>query len=395
MRLRSDEGGWVLMSAVGLMAIMASVALATAGFVDTQTKESGVVRTKETAFNVAEAALNAQIFALAREWPGQGKASNPYGVCTQGSASSRCPSAATLASLFTSPDTASSVGWSTAVRDNNASQAQSFYSDGVTGSAPGYDANGDGRVWVRAQGTANGKKRTLVALVRVDEVFEPLPKGAVIAGRLDIDNNGNKVMVDATNGSYPAVTVRCAKEVGTCVGHPWLLGGFTGKFTDQISPPTYVDRYPGGDAASPDGRERLRQTAIANGTYYSSCPAAVPSGDVVWIESGDCRWTGTGGGNSPGNPGLMIINNGTIYLGGTTYFYGLIYAVNPNDLPTTIVDLQGNTEVVGGVLVDGPGNLSIGSSKLNIKLDESAWNKARSYTSAGMIQNTWREIPST
>jgi Tfp pilus assembly protein PilX len=397
-RLRKDEGGWVLMTAIGLLAVMASIAAATAGVVDTQTRESGVTRTKETAFNLAEAALNAQIFALARDWPGQGRQDDPYPVCTPASTSARCPSAATISTLFASPDTATSSSWETIVRDNNASQAQSFYSDELAATAPAYDSNGDGRVWVRAEGVAAGRKRTLIALVRVDEIFEEMPRGAVIAGRIDLDNQGKKVMIDGTNGSYPTVTVRCSRNDGVCLGHGWVgdpvNGHVDGKFEDQVWPPTFVDNYGGGDATTPEARERLKATAAANGDYYPSCPPEVPSGPVVWIESGNCRWTGNGGGNSEASPGLLIINNGTLYFGGTTFFHGIVYALNPTLSAGTVVDLQGNTEVIGGVLIDGPGSLSVGSSKLNVKLDQRAWNAARSYTNAGMIQNTWREIKS-
>ena len=397
-RLRNDEGGWVLMTAIGLMAIMLSVALATMSYVDTQQRQSGVTRGKETAFNLAEAALNAQIYALSREWPGVGRAAAQYQPCTRTSVSPRCPSEATLGALFTSPDALNGTTWRTTVRDNSSSDGssntQSFFSDTTTAASPGYDANDDGRLWVRAEATAQGRKRTVIALVRVDEVFEELPRAAVISGRMRIDNSGNKTMVDATAGGYPAVRVRCAKEDGVCLGHEWGANPMD-RWAEQISPPTYEDNYSGGDAASPDARERLRQTAIANGTYYTSCPATPPSGDIVWIDNGNCVWNGTTGANSRAHPGLLIINNGTVYFGGTTYFFGIIYALNPTDSTGTVVNLQGNTEIVGGVLIDGPGNLSIGSSKLNIELDETAWNGARSYTSAGMIQNTWREIKST
>jgi Tfp pilus assembly protein PilX len=397
-RVRHEEDGWVLATAMVLMAIMLPIGLASLNYIDTQQRESGAGRTRETAFNVAEAALNAQIFALTKEWPGVGKAAQPYTACNQASATSRCPNPTTLKSLFTSPDVATGLTWSTSVRDNNTGSTQNFYSDTLTATSPGYDANGDGRLWVRAQATARGRTRTIVSLVRVEEIQEALPRGAVISGKLSIDNNGNKVMIDATVGAYPAVTVRCSKIVGICVGHGWvgslLTGALGGKFTAQVSPPTYVDNYAGGDAATAEAQLRMKNTAIANGTYYATCPSTVPSGAIVWIESGNCHFTGNGGGNTAASPGLLIINNGTLYFGGTTYFYGVVYAINPTDSSGTIVDLQGNTEITGGVLVDGPGNLSVGSSKLNIKLFPTAWDSIRSYGSAGIIQNTWREIRS-
>jgi len=115
------EDGWVLITAMGLMAIMLSVIFATMNYVDNEQKQSRLTRTRETAFNVAEAALNAQTFALAKEWPGTGKANDQYPICTPNSTSLRCPSPAYMQSLFTGVDARGGITWTTQVRDNNAS----------------------------------------------------------------------------------------------------------------------------------------------------------------------------------------------------------------------------------------------------------------------------------
>jgi hypothetical protein len=47
------------------------------------------------------------------------------------------------------------------------------------------------------------------------------------------------------------------------------------------------------------------------------------------------------------------------------------------------------------VLIDGPGGLIAGSSKLNVNLADDAFNEVASYVSAGLVQNTWREIQPT
>ncbi len=400
-RLRHSEDGWVLVTAMGLMAIMLSVILSTMSYVDTQTKQSSVTRTRETAFNVAEASLNAQTFALAHEWAGLGLATNPYPTCTHLSTSSRCPSAATMQSLFTSADARQGVSWTTQVRDNNAAGSTSFYSDALTATAPGYDANNDQKVWVRAQATAQGKTRTLVALVGVEEVFEDLPRAAVVAGRLTISNMGNKVLLDGTKGSSATVNVRCQptqNEATACLGHRLGWGGIQNMndlewwLSKQLSPVTYKTNYTSSDSASEEARERLKATAIADGTYYATCPALPPAGDVVWIESGNCNWSYNGTVNSAASPGLLIVNNGTVNFDGTFIFYGIVYAVNAQNSTGVVVEMEGDAQVIGGILIDGDATLIAGSSKLNVNLDENAWQKAKSYVSAGMIQNTWREI---
>jgi Tfp pilus assembly protein PilX len=399
-RLRHEEG-WVLVTAMGLMAIMLSVILVTMNYVDTQTKQSSITRTRETAFNVAEAALNAQTFALAKEWPGVGKANDPYPTCTQVSTSPRCPAAANMQSLFTSADARTGVTWTTQVRDNNVSGSASFYSDTLTATSPGYDSNGDGRVWVRAQATARGRTRTLVALVGVEEIFEDLPKAAIIAGRLQISDMGNKVLVDGTHGTLPTVAVRCepqSVETVPCLGHAIDGSGIKNRtqlessLNKQLSPPKYTSSFTGGDATTQEVRDRLRNTAIANGSYYATCPPTIPTGNISWIESGNCSYSSNTVINSAASPGILIVNNGSINLDGSMVFYGVIYGVNSQRTTGVVVELEGNVQVIGGILIDANGELIAGSSKTNVTLDDVSWTKAKSYAAAGMIQNTWREI---
>jgi len=407
-QLRSDEGGWALFTAITLMVVMLGISTATFGYVDSQTAQSRTGRVKETAFNLAEAAMNAQIFQLARDWPAAGSATNQYPTCTQSSTATRCPSSTQLRDLFTSPDVDGTATWSTTVRDNNTNASQNFYSDTLTASAPGYDANGDGQMWVRSQGRAKGKTRTIVALVRAQEQAEDLPRGALISGRLDISNSGHKIIIDAQGGSSQSglVAVRCTPqllETTPCLGH--ALGGgllstalasLDALLNFQINPNITQTGYGTAPAMTAEARARMKNTAIANGTYYASgCPTAAGlSGQIVYIENGDCFYTSNTQFNSPASPGMVIVANGSLYLGGTTNFYGIIYHANESASSATAVQIQGNAVVTGGVLVDGQATTIAGSSKLNIRLDLNAYNKVRSYGSAGVVQNTWREIKS-
>lgn len=407
-RLRRDDGGWALVTALTLMTVMLGVAAATYGYVDGQTKQSRVGREKETAFNMAEAVMNAQIFQLGRDWPGGGSAVNQYPSCTQDSVSTRCPSAAQLNDLFASPDVDAATTWATAVRDNNTNATQNFYSDAQTQASPGYDANGDGRLWVRAQARARGRTRTIIAMVRAQEQAEDLPRGALISGRLSISNNGHKAIIDASGGSSESglVAVRCtpsAVETTPCLGHALSVVPFGGLLSNlnalldfQISPNITQTGYGDQPAMTAEARARMKATAIANGTYYASgCPTAAGlSGQIVYIENGNCSYTSNTVFNSDAAPGMVLIANGSLYLGGTTVFHGIIYHANELQTASTAVQVQGNASVYGGVLVDGQATTIAGSSKLNIQLDPDAYNAVRSYGSVGVVQNTWREIKS-
>ena len=73
-RMSAREDGWVLVSAIVLMAIMLSVGLAAFKFVDTGQTRSRESRERESSLSLAEAALYAQGFALTKNWPNPAKA---------------------------------------------------------------------------------------------------------------------------------------------------------------------------------------------------------------------------------------------------------------------------------------------------------------------------------
>jgi hypothetical protein len=393
-RVRQEEGGWALVTAIILMSVMLATGLAFSSVVDTQQGASREQRERETAFNLAESALSAQLFSFARPagWPGAGFATNPYPVCTQGSVNPRCPNDGQLRSAFTSVDLDPQATWETVVRDNANSE---FYDDAATAGNPGYDSDGpdgrgDGRLWVRARATAKGKTRTLVAMVRIYKQSEDVPKSALIAGKVYFDNAGNKAFIRGGG----AVQARCLEPVpatGVCIGNknnydlPTQMPGSTPVYNTAIPP-----------AMTPEARERLKQTAISNGTYYTSCGNQPPSaaGAVVYIASGTCKWTGSKTYNSPQAPGLLIMERGTLQM--YEDYYGVIYHANLDNRAgePAIVDTSGNGHIFGGVLVDGPGLLQVGTSKDNITFDPNAFEAVKSYGSAGVIQNTWREIKS-
>ncbi|UTI66055.1 hypothetical protein NBH00_07580 [Paraconexibacter antarcticus] len=396
-----DDGGWVLVTSIMMLAMMLVISASVLSITNVQMGQARVQRVRETAFNLAEAGLNGQIFSLARDWPGAGAAANPYPVCSGSVSSSRCPTTSQITSLIPSAD-ATGATWQTVVRDNGTPGTASFYSDALVLAQPAYDANKDGQLWVRATATAQGKSRTVVALVRADQQDEDIPHAALITGRLSISNMGNKTIIDASAGAGVATaTVRCVpapNETTACLGHPVGqppigntvadLASYLGK---QLTPNVTTTGYAGGPAMTPEARARLKATAIADGTYFTGCPPTL-TGHVVYIEAGNCSYTGNSVFNSATDPGMVLMATGTLYLGGTTVFNGVLYHANLANDTGPVLQLQGNTNVIGGVLVDGDGQTIAGSSKVNIQLSQSAFRAVKSYGSAGIIQNTWREI---
>lgn len=402
----TDERGWALVTAMLLMAIMLATILSVAAYVDGQTKLGAASRKRETAFNMAEAAMNMQTYALSRDWPGLGQQLTPYPVCTPSTAVSRCPSPTELSNLIASPDSTGAT-WQTQVRDNGGdSNSANFYSDATVLAQPSYDANNDGRMWIRSTATARGKTRTIVELVRVEPESIDMPHAAVVAGRLDLTNAGNKVAIDLTKSTGAAgfVAVRCTpamNEPSACLGQQ------LGKSPTQTQPkwdalvqkeisPYDGHIYPGYNGApaiSDANRQQLKLRAIADGTYYTGCPATLPSAAVVYVESGDCVWQSNSVWNSLAAPGIVIMNSGTITMKGTADFWGVIYGVNAQGSSGVVVSLQGSGTIHGGVFVDGNGIVSVGgTSNSNIIYEDTALNGIKAYGNAGLIQNTWREI---
>jgi Tfp pilus assembly protein PilX len=400
-----DEQGWALLTAILLMTIMLGTILTVATYVDGQTKLGADSRKRETAFNMTEAALNGQIFALSQQWPGAGAATNTalqYPTCTQASTDSHCPNAAALSKLIASPDATNAL-WQTVVRDNGGS-SPNFYSDTLTLGQPAYDANLDKQLWVRATSTARGKTRTMVTLVRVEEQQEDLPHASIIANRLSDSNNGNKTLVNMTNstGANGFIGVRCTPVPGetlTCLGQPRPETGDwpTSLVQTQLSPYDghIQTAYPQGNLVSPSARARLKQRAIEDSSYYATCPAALPTtATVIWIDSGDCHFQGTDSTSAE----MLVINTGSIEFLGNRDFTGVIYAINSTNRTDSVVMLHGNGHVFGGVLVEGDGGVDVGSSgngggvQGNLVFDDNAFKAVKSYGTAGMVQNTWREI---
>jgi Tfp pilus assembly protein PilX len=400
----NDERGWALLTAILLMTMMLGTILAVAQFVDSQTKLGADTRKRETAFNMSEAALNGQIFALSQQWPGAGASTNTslqYATCTQASTGAKCPNPSALTNLIASPDS-SGATWQTQVRDNGGS-SPNFYSDALTLGQPAYDANNDKQVWVRATSTTRGKTRTMVTLVKVEEQQEDLPHAAVIANRLNDSNNGNKTLINMTNstGQNGFIGVRCTptvNETQTCLGQPRGTGTWpTDLVETQLSPYDghIQTNYSTGALMTPAARERLRQRAIDDGFFYSTCPAALPTtATVIWIDSGACQFQGTDSTSAE----MLVLNHGSVEFLGNKDFTGVIYAINADNLSSNVVMLHGNGHVYGGVLVEGNGTVDVGSSGNgggvtgNLVFDDNAFKAVKSYGTAGMVQNTWREI---
>jgi Tfp pilus assembly protein PilX len=400
-RLRAEEG-WAMVVAIMVTALMVSMGLATAVVVDSQTQGSARERLDESDFNLAQGALISEMSILTARWPGGSGAAFPT-QCTSASVSTQCPDPSMMRASYNTVDYASSPTWNVQVRDNTTGD---FYSDSATSTALHFDSNTDGKVWVRATATVKQHTQAVVGLIQVDKQFEQLPESALVAGKLTISNNGNKPLIctklpddlsgkDCTSSSSQPgpVQVRCTTYTSSCLDIRSPIDNSV-----QIAPYNVQVGYPAAPSLSPEALGRLRARAQADGTYYSgTCPSSMQgpqAGMVVFVDSANCSYGSNSDFNALSAPGVFIINNGTLDLGGNSTYYGVIYAANPPASGTT-VNLGGNTSVVGGINIDGNGTLVAGSSHVNLIFDKFAFSKVTSYGAAHLVQNKWRHFVPT
>jgi hypothetical protein len=388
------EHGYAVVTALVLTTFMLTIGLAAFGFVDTQQKESGTERERESRLNLTEGALSSQIFLLSRNWPESAASAYPA-TCTETSTDQKCPNATQLKSHFSAVDFKLNPTWTVQVVDNPGAEGR-FYSDSLLNPAVAakWDASGpqgvpDGEMWVRAEGLLDGRKRVVVARVRAAREELPLPMNAAfVAGSIRAANSGNKVIV--TGGGI----VRCSNGVNgqdppsrngnNCEGFD--PGQVVGAVTPDTDTPAHI--------MPSSAVESLRAMAQARGTYFpDSCPAN-PSGEVVFVEKGNCKYPSGMTVNSPTKPGMFIVYDGTIEVNGNqnVIWYGIIYGYNAQNSNGTVVDVSGNADIHGAVYVDGAGVLTTGSSKSNLVYDQGIVQTRYVYGTAGIIQNTWREL---
>jgi hypothetical protein len=298
-RMPGREDGWVLASAIVLMAIMLTVGLASFAFVDTGSKRSRESRERESSLSLAEAALYAQGFALTKNWPNPTKQLG--GDCSSGagltSATLYCPDRNVLAkgssangsvAQLSNAELDANATWTTKVRDNYGALKASYnpaVADGTltegTVSCPQtpcrMDFNGDRQLWVSAKAVVRGRPRSIVARLKLEQLRESVPQAGVVAGALDITNNGNKLMLDGTGSS---VVVRCSPLTSSsCMSYDASKGQLTPAPASTPSQPNFM---------TPAQLERFKARAITDGTYFAAgtCPssAAQLTGAVVWVE---------------------------------------------------------------------------------------------------------------
>jgi Tfp pilus assembly protein PilX len=386
------ERGFALVPALLVMVILLTFATAALALADGDQADSRRERERESSFQLTEGVLNAQIYQLSMRWPGKTTVTPYPASCGPTTTNGDCPTASALNAQFKTVDYAAGSQWETEVRDNGGA-TPNYWTDALLTSASRYDANDDNFLWVRASGVIHGRKRTLVALVEAENVTLNFPRATLVSGHFDVSNNGNKVMID-TNGesnqfSPGDIIVRCALGSAGCASYQAGKG--------QIAPDTVRSNPAQPRAVSVEALDQLRDRAKAEGNYYTGCAPSLAGdqpGELVFMENATgCHFNANAVYNTAAKPGYVVIARGAIAdINGTATFYGILYHANLDNATGNLITLAGNVSVYGSIVIDGPGGLSAGSSKVNLVYDPNVFNGFKAFGTAGIVQNTFREI---
>jgi hypothetical protein len=434
------------MMAVIILFIMLAMGTALMATATSQKTAAANQQNGENSYSMAEAALNAQIYALSVKWPTAGNAPSPSSSpdlgyptsCNAASAgASYCPSTSDLAAFPNNTQTCPTgtpgdawkpgptrSAWTTYVRDAGTagSSTQQLFNDAYEeNTAVPYNSSyvepGNNYLWVRAVGTVNCKTSVVIAEVSMQTIGFDFPKLVLNANGFTITNSGNKTILN-TLGISPQpsqISVRCG---GVSYTPPPPSSCATINKTSQVSPsdPTAATTWVNPPSPSPvlSASQLAAAKALAqtNGTYFpastdcSTITAAQLAGAPVYIEGNpSCNISIPSNPviNTQASPGFLILVDGTLsFTGGATY-YGVIYGVNQSGSSASIVTLGGTATVVGGLAVDGNATLSLGSSGNGVdcgggkcgdlEYDAAAFNFLDGFGGADQTPNTFRQLP--
>jgi Tfp pilus assembly protein PilX len=420
-KLPGDESGSALVAAILILLITLGLGMAILSQADVQTRQTGVQASGEATYNAAEGALEAEAHLLQRSWP-----TAPTSACNQSSAPSTfCPGTALTNSLSTTytGNLYTNPQWTVRIVDDSGGASADYYDDQTVSTAPSYDANGNGRLWLRAETVIRGQKRIVVSQMARQTTIVQLPRNTITAGGAFTSNRGNKVIIentDAAPGSSltGSVNVRCESSTSTPTYGDPCQGWDPSK--GQLNPASsyqggYVDPNGGYSAVSQADLASLKQAAQANSTYYNgTCPTSLTG--LVYVDNppgGICTYTG-GSWNMSSSPpaptavpGMLIIGDGSLEFNGNIDYFGVIYMVNASgSTPTSgactaalrngpVFMVHGTGTIYGSIFVDKCGTIDAGSSAYNIVFDTRAFNAATAYVQPHLAKNTFRIIPNS
>jgi Tfp pilus assembly protein PilX len=388
----AGERGSALVVAVMVTVLMMALGLAAYGYVDSESRQASLERKRESAFNQGDGLVAAQTYVLSRAWPAA--STSAYPTCTWSGSTmtasgantdaTKCPNAGAMSNTFNNRDYAADSAWTTMVRDNGGASGVYWDNNASTGTAaqPAWDSNADNQVWVYAKSTVRGRSRIVVERVQAEPARVILPKNLLTAGSFHVTTGGPKPFLQL-NGS--TLALRCASATTT--------GCYTTTKPNQVQGPGKTTfNWGGTHQITPIELDYLRQAAIANGTYFATCPTS-PVGKLVFVESGNCTYTGNSNWNSAAAPGMFVLVSGTLRFIGNPSYYGAIYMYNQQGATCSPgpFDAGGASYIQGAILIDSLGCFEVGANT-RVVYDANAIQNITYYGNMALVRSSYREL---
>ena len=350
--VRSEEGGWAAVTAIVLTSIMLVMGLALLATVDTQGNQTRVQRNAESSFNLAEAALNAEAFLISRSWPNTPPAATSCSTVASinGNLASDSLIQDIVADSFRQDEYAPGASWKVNVCDDTGVSTDTW-TDAKLGSAQGYDANGNEKLWVRAQSEVRGVRRAVAAMVVVQRP-PILPQDyAILTGGMSAQLSWasdqltggallgpltTRLFNDSKMVSGGRIGVRCGLLEACVAG---VFAGLSQTALKDLLVANQTVQYGSSQALSDVAITGLRAQAQLDGTYVQTVAnngSCIPSGatgeDIVFVETvgdGDqfCTIDTNAGGGAPAYR-MVIVASGRIKVQGSGTVSSVVYAAN-------------------------------------------------------------------
>jgi hypothetical protein len=246
-------------------------------------------------------------------------------------------------------------------------------------------------LWVQARAIVRGRARNVVGLLKRERFSEAFARNAVTVGSFQTSNSANKTIIDALGSQ---IVVRCTSASDpdpACTGYAKSQVVPSKIVHDPASPPAMT--------ATQLARFKAAAQSASPSTYFTSCPDSL-AGAVVFIDIAppltSCSDSNSATYNSSVDPGIVIMPRGTLSMKGS--LYGIVYMVNGQGSSGAVLTMGANSEIFGGVAIDGAGRLVAGQAsggRPTITFVPNAFNALATFGTTGLVQNTWRELPAS
>jgi len=392
----NSQSGATLLIIIGIgaaLAVMTASLVMVIGNMQANTADS---RTREKAATVGEAAMDAQMYALALNWP---KVSVPNPVPTL--------DATLVRTQFPANEFPNSTG----------DLVGAVYYDNSDTTGDGHvdirdakwDANGDSRMYVEAQGKVGRRSTRFQALVERTFVNTTFPHGIAVydSGAMDSNGGGNNPKVTVHyDGGYPV-----SGYVGGAIGAADVF-----QSTISVTSPTIP---PLKDLLDEALIGQIISMAQGMGRYYDTtrgaqrpadmsgvCVIRVADGTTVQPSGGINMAQGPNAVPQPADqPGILLILGPDPDPSDDVY-----YDMDNNTGPHIKIDMANNDRFYGVFYTDGQLDFAHGTPAFfgmvifksymdmrgtaDIKYDDSAISKLadRWTLTVRLVPNTWREI---